>query len=369
MAQGQNLHTMKTDNKKLILQLLSERGGLSRKELALLSGLTQAAVSKLTAELIRDGFVREGGISDPPRRAGRREIGLSFCLDEILIFGVYAELGSITFSVSDLSGRRLHQQRIPFLLSCEEIARSAESFLRSAGAAASSLRYTGLCVPGSSQNTGFSLWDASALKAAFENRFGLPAAVENNVRSFVLAQRYYGNGPLSDRSLFFKWGPGIGSAFFAGGDVLSGDAGDVAEIGHYIVDTSGRKCRCGRYGCLETVCGVDALLNETGFCDVQTLLHSEKTETTDLLDQKIDIVAVALTNTSTLLNAQRVVFFGAMFSAQAVADKLKKQMLRYNCHFTPGSVGLSPLNERISSVCPAAVCARDFFFSVKEDDQ
>lgn len=47
-------------------------------------------------------------------------------------------------------------------------------------------------------------------------------------------------------------GTGVGSGFVVAGEVMYGHDGMAGEVGHTVVDPNGRKCACGRRGCLET---------------------------------------------------------------------------------------------------------------------
>lgn len=367
MPGGKNLRLLKSENKKLILNLLCRQETRSRKELAKYTGLTQAAVSKLTAELIYEDKIRVSGSVEEPTHVGRKEISLTLCLDQYRFFGVYAEINGVTFSVGGLDGSALCVGHIDMTDDIPALVAEAEDFLRNNGISPDTLQYIGVCVTGSVKEEGFGCWDAMQVRQAFYETFGLPTAVENNVKAFVLAESYYGKVNAEDRTIFFKWGPGVGSALFEGGSVMSGDAGNVAEIGHYIVDPGGVKCRCGRYGCLETVCACDVILREAGMRDLDALLRSEDECVKLLLDEKINTVAVALTNTSTIFSTRRIVFFGTMFKEPVVAEKLRRQMLRYNNRLTEKKIELSGLNDRIAVASPAAVCAERFFFTEQED--
>ena len=47
-------------------------------------------------------------------------------------------------------------------------------------------------------------------------------------------------------------GTGLGSGFVANGELILGDDSFAGELGHVIVNKTGRMCGCGRKGCLET---------------------------------------------------------------------------------------------------------------------
>src|ERR1700722_18864667 len=64
-------HTdIRRNNLELTLRLLAQTPGLSRADLAGGTGLTRATVTRLVAELIELGLVREGAVSSS-RRGGR----------------------------------------------------------------------------------------------------------------------------------------------------------------------------------------------------------------------------------------------------------------------------------------------------------
>jgi predicted NBD/HSP70 family sugar kinase len=55
-------------------------------------------------------------------------------------------------------------------------------------------------------------------------------------------------------------GRGIGAGVVLGGELFHGDGFGAGEIGHTTVVDDGAECRCGRFGCLETVASSRALL-------------------------------------------------------------------------------------------------------------
>jgi predicted NBD/HSP70 family sugar kinase len=55
-------------------------------------------------------------------------------------------------------------------------------------------------------------------------------------------------------------GWGVGAGIVHGGRLLHGNPLGAGEIGHVVVDPDGERCRCGNYGCLETVVSTQAIL-------------------------------------------------------------------------------------------------------------
>ncbi len=360
---GINIKSIKSNNESALLYLLNSEKALSRKEIAARLELTPAAVTKISKRLIDEGCIREIGEAEiSEAKAGRREILLTLNAEEKLILGINAEAQAITLSVSDISGRLLLREALPFCNNVQEVIGKAEEFLKGFERKRDIIGI-GVCVIGSPGQDDFGVWKDGALAEKFEAAFGLPCAVENNVKAFALSELIYGSTKNEESVLFLKWGYGIGSAVIANGRVFSGGDSSVTEIGHYIVNPGGRRCRCGRYGCLETVASAEEIIKEAGeSLTVEELAATKDERIINIIDEKIDLVALALTNTATILNAQNIVFFGAMFYNKDIAKKLSKQCLRYNGNLKSSMLRISALNEKSDYIGATAAAAQKFFF-------
>lgn len=361
---GLNLQSLKSKNRSLILYELNASGKLSRKELSKKLFLTPAAVTKICAELIDEGYISEHGEMENAGRSGRKEILLSLKLSDKLIFAINAERDAITYSVCDLSGKLYEKAVTDFTDDIGQVIKSGKDFLSGMPETLTEkLVGMGVCLIGNAEDSRFGVWKHNNLNEVFEKSFSLSCVTENNVKAFALAQLIYGSSPEKDAVLYFKWGPGIGSAFSSGGNVLSGSDNGIAEIGHYIVDPGGEKCRCGRYGCLETVTSGKAICKSVGRnLTLEEIAKSDDKEISHIMDCKINTVALALANTATILNAQKIVLFGSLFYCGKVKEKLKKQCLRYNPNLKDSMIIESSLNQKNSYIGAAAICAKKFFF-------
>lgn len=359
---GMNLRSVKSTNRTLVLYLLNEHKSISRKEIASRLGLTPAAVTKICQSLIEDGYIKEGSPVGEAGKSGRREVLLSLSLDDKLVFGINAERDLITYSCSTLDGRLVCINHTDFTDDVDRVIAGAKSFLKNNSISCANLLGVGVCVIGNVDDE-YSIWKCQDLKQKFEQELNANVVIENNVKAFAQSEMLYGDHSVSNSALFLKWGAGIGSSIVANGKVFSGNDSGVAEIGHYIVDPSGKKCRCGRFGCLETIASTDAILNEIGKnISIIDIVNSKDNDIINLIDQKIDLVALALTNTATILNTDNVVLFGKMFNNTIIAEKLKKQCMRYNSNFADNTIVLSKLNEISDYIGTTAICAKHFYF-------
>ena len=87
---------------------------------------------------------------------------------------------------------------------------------------------------------------------------GVPAFVENDVTVATNAEFELGAGRDHDSLLGVFWGTGVGGGIVLDGTLWSG-RGAAGEIGHIVVKIDGRKCPCGRRGCMEAYAGRGAM--------------------------------------------------------------------------------------------------------------
>jgi glucokinase len=97
-------------------------------------------------------------------------------------------------------------------------------------------------------------WLGTQLGAEASKAAGAPAYVRNDGNLAAYAEwavRAGVEGEASRAFLFVGLGTGIGGGYVEDGEILSGVDDKALEIGHVIVYPEGRKCACGRSGCVE----------------------------------------------------------------------------------------------------------------------
>jgi glucokinase len=84
-----------------------------------------------------------------------------------------------------------------------------------------------------------------------QDRFGVPAAIRNDVQIAAIGELTFGAGQGVKDFLCVFVGTGIGGAIVTNGVLVKGAAGNAGEIGHTTVQADGRVCGCGGRGHLE----------------------------------------------------------------------------------------------------------------------
>jgi glucokinase len=87
---------------------------------------------------------------------------------------------------------------------------------------------------------------------------GMPVVVDNDANMAVRAEGLIGAGAGHRMVLCVTVGTGIGGGIMIDGRIERG-RGFAGEIGHIQFEADGRRCRCGRIGCWETVASGSAL--------------------------------------------------------------------------------------------------------------
>jgi predicted NBD/HSP70 family sugar kinase len=104
-------------------------------------------------------------------------------------------------------------------------------------------------------------WNGYDVRGAFEERYGAPVWVDNDVNLLACSERARRGAEHPDL-IYCKVGTGIGAGLLSRGRLHRGANGAAGDIGHVRVPGSEAACRCGKIGCLEAVAGGWALVRD-----------------------------------------------------------------------------------------------------------
>jgi len=87
----------------------------------------------------------------------------------------------------------------------------------------------------------------------FEKHFpDIPISLTNDANAAAIGEMVYGAAKNIKNFITITLGTGLGGGVVANGRLVYGHDGFAGELGHIIIKRKGRKCGCGRRGCLET---------------------------------------------------------------------------------------------------------------------
>lgn len=285
MKRGSNMPAVGTYNQTLVLDMIRRApSGLSRIELAELTGLSAQTLSNVARRLTESGLIVEGErvVVGPgkPRTMLRLNRTARFAV------GVHLDPSVDTFVVVDLSGEIVaHEQRMPngsgtAAENVAALARDIDDLLRGAGVPLDRVLGIGAAVPGPIDDaTGKLLtppllstsWHNIPLREMLARDTGLGVVVEKDVVAAMIGELWVDVAhDLTDSALVYV-GAGVGLGLAVDGDAVRGRTGNAGDIAHIVVDPTGPMCACGMRGCLGVSVAPERLLRESGVADSEAL--------------------------------------------------------------------------------------------------
>lgn len=403
---GINLENVKVRNKSAVLKLLNRNGAMSRKDIAKEVGLTPAAVTLLCTEMMEDGILLEKGEVQEERRAGRKKILVDIAYSCKYVIAVSIETKKTYITICNLKGQistgriiRTDASAAPrdFL---KLIDKECKALLWESEKRHEDIIGMGICIPGIVDRKrgvsihAYGIWNEEVdVKGIMEEYIQCPVIVENNVNAFAEGELLYGIGKMGENLLFVKWGPGVGSAIVIQNRLYEGKNYKEAEIGHYIIEPNGKKCRCGRQGCLETrvstkeivesirsiyskeetpklyerTNGSIELITEESFTE---WVENKGKETLDLSDEavvkilhsSIERLARAIVNVLTILAPDHTILFGFMLENEEIRKIFIHYCKKYDPDYNENYIQKSKLSQKIYYIGATAIVTSELFF-------
>ena len=262
-----------------VLQLIRDREGMTRSDLARITGLARSTVAQRVDALLAHELVYEAG--GTASTGGRPPTLLTFNQRAGVV--LVADLGAThsRLAASDLAGAPLAEEAFDMDIAAgpEKVLGLVDehftALLGELGRTPEDVRGIGIGVPGP---VAFSKgqpvkppimpgWNGFPIPRWFAGRYDAPVLVDNDVNIMALGE-HWANWRETEHLMFVKVGTGIGCGIVAGRAIHRGAQGAAGDIGH--IRLAGHEdvvCHCGNLGCVEAVAGGGALarrLTEAG---------------------------------------------------------------------------------------------------------
>ena len=255
-------------NRSRIMRHLYRNGVSSRAQIATDLGLTPAAITKITAQLIEAHAIEETG--DLDGKKNRRSIGLALDTAHFHVIGVKFARSLVQIGVFDLTGNQSSLTTLPYVSNdtIGETIATVHSTIEQLLHEDPTIVAIGMAVPGPYlRNNGHTAvvssmqgWRAINFIDEFANSFTVPVFIEQDARAGVLANSLFDPNSNGEPNLaYYLVGEGVGLGVIDHGRIINGALGTATEIGHVSIDVNGKPCDCGNIGCLECYCSTPAI--------------------------------------------------------------------------------------------------------------
>ncbi len=95
-------------------------------------------------------------------------------------------------------------------------------------------------------------WGYVDVTSVVKSYYDVPFALTNDANAAAIGEMEFGSASGMKNFVEITLGTGLGSGIVVDGKLLYGHSGAAGELGHINIVKDGRKCACGKKGCLET---------------------------------------------------------------------------------------------------------------------
>ncbi|MDO1583124.1 ROK family transcriptional regulator [Rhizobium oryzicola] len=225
-----------------IIGHLRRKGAASRAELADLCGVTTAAISMMTRDLIERGILTEGS-----RRSGGRgapHVDLILNPRAGYALGIHANRFSITMAMLDFGGTIVGEWQISGSYSSFSEVRSVliegkQELLRRHAIEPGQLIGAGIAMPTRFREGAGRLdladeiisWAGADLETSLRQSLGCPVHVENDANAAAMGELTLGKDGSHEDFVYLYLSEGIGGGLIIGGKLYRGTLGNAGELG------------------------------------------------------------------------------------------------------------------------------------------
>lgn len=159
------------------------------------------------------------------------------------------------------------------------------------------------------------------IKKDIENICGIKVLAENDANLAAYGEYIFGDKKSVKNMIFCTLGTGFGGGLILNGRLLQSDI-TLFEVGHLSINMQGRKCGCGRNGCLDEYCstsGLMAVYKEQGGkeININPFKLGEKAKNNDetalkTFDEYGKLLAFAFANLAALFCPEKIKFGGGL---------------------------------------------------------
>ena len=132
-------------------------------------------------------------------------------------------------------------------------------------------------------------WRNFPLRDLVANATGLPATLDNDANCAAFGEWWLGAGRGTNTLIGLTLGTGIGGGIVLGGRIFHGCSDVAGEIGHMTIESSGRRCKCGNYGCLEAYASGPAIALRA----TEGIESGEETVLPEMVSGRLDDITAA----------------------------------------------------------------------------
>lgn len=346
----------------MILDAIRNKDRVARIDVAKITGISQATVTTITAEMLKQGLIQEVSGDDAPaggQRRGRPRVDLAIRGDAHIVAGIKVNDTGVSVALVDFAGALIGEHSAPLPAPvmnpqdlCDNLKTAVAEAAKSVNLTPADISAVGIALAGTvDAENGIVHWSPLltdrnvALQKMAAHTLGLPTYVDNDANLVAMAEMLFGHGVDAKDFIVVTIEAGVGMGIVLNRALYRGTRGCGAEFGHTKVQLDGALCRCGQRGCLEAYVADYALLREASVPGtlhdqteptIATLLQAAKDDdpkAQTIVNRAARMFAMGLANIVNIFDPELIILAGAQMQfdhlyADAVIDAIRDQIVQ-----------------------------------------
>lgn len=167
-------------------------------------------------------------------------------------------------------------------------------------------------------------WAGIPFKRILGKATGLPVSVANDANAAALGESIFGTGRTAKDLIYITVSTGIGGGIIINGRLYEGVGSVAGEIGHISIVPEGKKCACGKRGCLEAYASGTAIAkvyrdakkkNVRGAKEVGLAAREGDRLAIQSYRQAAYYLGIGIANLMNILNPEKIVIGGGVLKS------------------------------------------------------
>lgn len=335
---------VKRMNRNNILRYMLANGSNAKNTIAAALDLSIPTVAQCLKELQEQGLVEEEGTMKSI--GGRKAMAFRAIPDAKIAVGVDITRNHANIVVTDLAMNVIHFSRKKIRMydeadSYEQLKFLIHEVISESGVDQSRILGMGISLPAIIDETGTRIYSmheqmeiSYQLYDIVKDWFPFPVSLGNDADSAGRAEMLVRG--VRDNRLFFFVSPSVGGSVFVNGETFYGHNRRAGEFGHMILVPGGRKCYCGRTGCVNSYCSTENLSDLT---DGDLGAFFERLKNKDevclkIWNEYLDYLALAIHNLMTSFDMDMVISGYLGQYLEDYMEDLKMRVRKFDSYLT-----------------------------------
>lgn len=312
MDQSITLKDIKKSNYSSIYHLIYQNGKLSKQEIASQLHLSLPTVTQNLIRLEKENLIVKSGQFESS--VGRRATAYAICPKARISIGVEIQKKTVRILAINLLGDPFEQTELSLGFSNDEVyykelSRAVQTFIDSLNVTEEQVLGIGFAVQALTSIDGHSITYGKILNCTgmdinvFSQYLDYPCMFVHDAKGAATTELWMRND-IGD-AVYLSIGTHLGGAIIINNQIEMGKEGHSGTVEHMTIDPNGPSCYCGKKGCMETYCSVNALLEEGESLD----LFFQQVRSGELLyverwDGFLDSLAYSINNIHLVINRE-----------------------------------------------------------------